>query len=54
MECMMKTAARKTTYESPKPKVHGSIETITQHAGVGGKLDVTFEAGTSIDDLTFS
>jgi hypothetical protein len=50
----MKTAAQKTTYEAPKLKVHGSIETITQHAGEGGKLDVSFPSGTFVDDLTFS
>lgn len=41
-------------YETPKLRVHGSIEAITQGATQGRRLDAAFDVGTDIDDLTFS
>lgn len=49
----MKSVAKKE-YRAPKLKVHGALETITQHAGSGSILDASFPSGTPFGDLTFS
>ncbi|MEO5759157.1 MAG: lasso peptide [Mesorhizobium sp.] len=50
----MEQNVEKHEYETPSLTVHGSIETITQHASVGSATDAAFAAGTPIGDVTFS
>ena len=44
----------KEAYEAPRLTPVGSFEALTKSATTGHALDVTFSAGTTVDQLTFS
>ncbi|MGB5779074.1 MAG: putative RiPP precursor [Allopontixanthobacter sediminis] len=44
----------KEPYVRPVMIEIGSLEKVTQAAGVGTRLDASFSAGTLVSDLTFS
>ncbi|MEL7133587.1 MAG: putative RiPP precursor [Pseudomonadota bacterium] len=44
----------KTKYEPPMFRTHGKVEAVTKANTGGSTLDIAFQAGTPIGDLTTS
>ena len=45
---------KKMTYEPPVLRTHGKVEAVTKANTGGSTLDIAFQSGTPIGDLTTS